>query len=198
MPQYSDISLKRRRPFRTFYRSAEFLDLQEQARSVREVIGGTQLDVLWSTGGGTEAAHRWILPADTFQFLGVPAQIGRGLVPEDAAPGAPPVFVMAYKMWVKHFNRDASILGKSFTLNGVPMTLVGIMPQRFTKLGADLWIARAIERSSRDYWMFQAKLRPGVTVQQAQTDAQIVVRRLAQVYPENYPKNFSRCWRAPR
>jgi predicted permease len=176
---------------RTFYRSAEFLDLQEQARSFREVIGGTQLDVLWSTGEGTEQLTGGYVTPNTFQFLGVPAQIGRGIVPEDAAPGAPPVFVMAYKMWVKHFNRDTSILGRSFTLNGAPMTLVGVMPQRFTKLGADLWIARAMERSSRDFWMFQAKLRPGVTVQQAQADAEIVVRRLAQVYPDNYPKNFS-------
>jgi hypothetical protein len=44
--------------------------------------------------------------ANMFQFLGVPAQIGRTLTPADAKPGAPPVFVMSYKMWLKQFNLD--------------------------------------------------------------------------------------------
>src|SRR5262249_5268163 len=105
------------------------------------------------------------------------------------------VFVMAYKLWAKRFNLDPSILGKTFTLNGTPTTLVGIMPPRFTKLGADVWIVRAMERAdpraNRDYWMFQAKLKPRVTVQQAQADIEVIARRLAQAYPDNYPKNFS-------
>ncbi len=176
---------------RTYYRGDEFLDLQAQTRSFSDVIGGTVDDVLWKTGEGTEQLNGGSVTPNTFQFLGVPALLGRGVLAEDARPGAPRVFVMAYKMWVKHFHRDPSILGRSFTLNGTPTTLVGIMPQRFTKLGADLWMARAIERSPRDYWNFQAKLKPGVTAAQAQADAEIVVRRLAQLYPENYPKNFS-------
>ena len=45
---------------------------------------------------------------------------------------------MSHKMWVKHFNLDPGIVGRTFVLNGVPTTLVGIMPPRFTKLGADL------------------------------------------------------------
>ena len=147
--------------------------------------------MLWSSGEGTEQFDAGFVTPNTFQFLGVPALIGRGIVPEDARPGPPPVFVMAYKLWVKRFHGDASILGRSFTLNGTPTTLVGVMPKRFTKLGTDLWMARAIDRSSRDYWNFQAKLKPGVTNAQAQADAEVVVRRLAQVYPDNYPKNFS-------
>jgi len=52
--------------------------------------------------------------------------------------------------------------------------LVGIMPARFTKLGADLWMAKAMDRAdaetARNYWNFQAKLKPGVTNQQAQSE----------------------------
>src|SRR5262245_43933849 len=69
------------------------------------------------------------------------------------------------------------------------------MPPRFTKLGADLWIVRAMERgdprANRDYWNFQAKLKPGITNRQAQAEIELIARRLAQVYPNNYPKNFS-------
>jgi putative ABC transport system permease protein len=181
---------------RTYYPTPEFLDFQEQTHVFSDVIGGTGDDVLWSTGDGMEQFNGGYVTPNTFQFLGVPALLGRGIVPDDARPGAPPVFVMAYKMWVKRFNRDTSILGKSFTLNGTPTTLVGIMPQRFTKLGSDLWMAKAMQRGAApngrdDYWNFQAKLKPGITAKQAQAEVELVARRLAKVYPDNYPKNFS-------
>jgi putative ABC transport system permease protein len=180
---------------RTFFQAPEFLDYQEQNHVFEEVIGGTFGDVLYNSGDGMEQFTGGYVTPNTFSFLGVPAQLGRGITPGDAKPGAPPVFVMAYKLWVKRFSMDPSILGKTFTLNGTPTTLVGIMPRRFTKLGADVWIVRAMERSdpraNRDFWMFQARLKPGVTIRQAQADIELIARRLAQVYPNNYPKNFS-------
>jgi putative ABC transport system permease protein len=180
---------------RTFFRAPEFLDFQEQNHVFEDVIGGTFGDVLYNSGDGTEQFSGGYVTPNTFSFLGVPAQLGRGITPDDAKSGAQPVFVMAHKLWVKRFNLDPTILGKTFTLNGTPTTLVGIMPPRFTKLGADVWIVRSIERAdpraNRDFWMFQAKLKPGVTVQQAQADIELIARRLAQVYPDNYPKNFS-------
>jgi putative ABC transport system permease protein len=180
---------------RTFFQTPEFLDYQEQNHVFEEVIGGTFGDVLYKSGGGMEQFSGGYVTPNTFRFLGVPAQLGRGITPDDARPGAPPVFVMSHKLWVRRFNLDPTILGKTFTLNGTPTTLVGIMPPRFTKLGADVWIARAMERAdpraNRDFWMFQARLKPGVTIEQAQAEIELIARRLAQVYPNNYPKNFS-------
>ena len=180
---------------RTYYQAPEFLDYQEQNHVFEEVIGGTFLDVLYDNGDGMEQFQGSYVTPNTFRFLGVPALLGRGIAPDDARPGAPPVFVMAYKLWIKRFNQDRSILGKTFVLNSVPTTLVGIMPQRFTKLGAEVWMAKTMNRSdlqgSRDYWNFQAKLKRGVTIQQAQADIEVIAHRLAQVYPKNYPKNFS-------
>ncbi len=180
---------------RTYFQAAEFLDYQQQNHVFEEVIGGTGDDVLYDNGGGMEQFMGGYVTPNTFRFLGVPALLGRGLTPDDAKPGAPPVFVMAYKLWVKRFNQDPSILGKTFVLNGMPATLAGIMPERFTKLGADVWMSRAIERSDpqgrNDYWNFQAKLKPGVTIQQAQADIEVIARRLARIYPKNYPKNFT-------
>ena len=180
---------------RTYYQAPEFLDYQEQNHVFEEVIGGTFLDVLYDNDDGMEQFQGSYVTPNTFRFLGVPALLGRGIAPDDARPGAPPVFVMAYKLWIKRFNQDRSILGKTFVLNSVPTTLVGIMPQRFTKLGAEVWMAKTMNRSdpqgSRDYWNFQAKLKRGVTIQQAQADIEVIAHRLAQVYPKNYPKNFS-------
>ena len=76
----------------------------------------------------------------TFEFLGVPPLLGRAAQPADYEPGAPPVFLMRYKVWVSRFNSDPSILNKTFTLNGVSRTLIGIMPPRFAWGDADMWI----------------------------------------------------------
>lgn len=179
----------------TYYPVPEFLDYQEQNHVFEEVIGGTFVDALYDNGDGMEQFQGGYVTPNTFRFLGVPALLGRGIAPDDARPGAPPVFVMAYKLWVKRFNQDRSILGKTFVLNSVPMTLVGIMPERFTKLGAEVWMAKTMDRSdpqgSQNYWNFQARLKRGVTIQQARADIEVIAHRLAQVYPKNYPKNFS-------
>jgi len=180
---------------RSGFQTPEFLDYQEQNHVFEDVIGGGVNDVLMLTGEGTEQFNGGLVTGNTFQFLGVPAQIGRVLTPDDANPGAPPVFVMAYKMWLAQYNLDPQVLGRTFVLNGVPTTLVGIMPARFTKLAADLWRPVRIDRGdpelSRRYFAFQARLKPGVTIQQARADVEVVARRLAQVYPLNYPKQFS-------
>jgi len=180
---------------RTFLKTPEFLDYQEQNRVFEEVIGHTFGAVLYNSGDGMEQFNGAYVTPNTFSLLGVPAELGRGILPDDVKPGAPPVFVMAYKLWVSRFNLDPNILGKTFTLNGTPTTLVGIMPQRFTVLGADVWIGRAIERgdprANRDFWLFKGKLKPGVTIEEAQADMELIARRLAQIYPESYPENFS-------
>src|SRR5688572_20727275 len=180
---------------RQFMQTAEFLDYEAQNHVFEEVIGGTFQDVFQPTQDGTEQFSARLVTPNMFRSLGLPALLGRTLVPDDARPGASPVFVMSYKLWLKRYNLDRSIVGKKFVLNNVPTTLVGIMPPRFTKLGADLWQAAAMNRAdpeiSRQYWNFQAKLKPGVTIQQAQADIDILARRFAKVYPDNYPEKFS-------
>ncbi len=183
-------------PFgRNYYQLPEFLDYKEQNHVFEDVIGGTSQDVLYSTAEGTEHFDGGYVTPNTFRFLGVPALIGRGITPDDAKPDAPPVFVMSYLRWVQRFNQDPSVIGKSFVLNGTATTLVGVMPARFTKLGVDLWMVRNMDRSdkqaSQTYWNFQAKLKPGVTIQQAQADIEVIARREAHLYPDNYPRNFS-------
>jgi putative ABC transport system permease protein len=183
-------------PFgRTALQTSEFLDYVEQSHVFEDVIGGMPEDVLMTTGEGTEQLTGGVVTANMFQFLGVSAQLGRVLTPADAAPGAPPVFVMAYKMWIKHFNADPAVVGRAFTLNGVPVTAVGVMPARFTKLAADLWRPVALSRADpllkNRFFVFQAKMKPGVTLQQTAADLDVVAHRYAQADPRNYPKQFN-------
>jgi predicted permease len=180
---------------RSFFQVPEFLEYQEQNHVFEEVIGGGNEDVLQTSGEGTEQFTGGYVTPNMFRFLGVPAVVGRGITPDDARPDAPPVFVMAYKMWAAHYDLDPRIIGRTYVLNGVPTTLVGIMPARFTKLAADLWRPLGLNRSdpevSQRYFNFQARLKPGVTLQQAAADIDVIAHRLAQVYPKNYPKQFT-------
>jgi len=179
---------------RTAFPLQEFLEYQAQNRVFEEVIGGSHEDVLNTTGEGPEQYDGAYVTPNTFRFLGVPALVGRGLLPEDAAPGAPPVFVMSHKLWLGRYNLDPTIVGRSFILNGVPTTLVGIMPARFTKFAADLWRAVPLDRSNPDInrrsFRLQARLKPGVTFKQAEADIDGIARRLAAIYPKNYPNRF--------
>jgi putative ABC transport system permease protein len=179
---------------RGFMQTAEFLDYQEQSTVFEEVIGGTGRDVLMTTGNSTELLQGTLVTANMFTFLGVPPVLGRGLTLEDGKAGAPPVFVLAHKAWLRVFNLDPGILGQTFTLNGVPTTLVGIMPKRFTKLGADMWqpvsLSRADPALREQYFMFQARLKPNVTLQEATADLDVIGHRLAQTYQRDYPKQF--------
>jgi putative ABC transport system permease protein len=180
---------------RMYYSVPEFLDIQEQNHVFESMIGGTAEDVMIPNGEGTDQVMGGFVTANMFEFLGVPAQLGRTLTADDAKPGAPPVFVMSYKMWLKQFSLDPKILGRTFTLNDVPATLVGIMPERFTKLDADLWRSTTMNRSDPDarekYYRLQGKLKPGVTLQQAQADLDVIAHRLATLAPDNYPKKFT-------
>ena len=182
------------RPGRSSFRLPEFLDYQAQLHSYEDVIAGAGEDVLYTTAQGTEQFFGGLTSGNTFTFLGLPAAIGRTLTPDDSKPGAPPVFVLSYKTWVGRFGADPAIVGRTFTLNGVPRTLVGVMPARFTKMAAEMYLPASLDRgdaeNSRRYFRFQARLKPGVTLEQAESEFAVVAKRLAAVYPKDYPEQF--------
>ncbi len=180
---------------RLYFQTAEFLDYQAQVHCFEDVIAGGFEDVLYTTAEGTEQFDGGLMTPNNFEFLGVKAALGRTFTPDDARPGAPPVFVMNYKMWAGRFGSDPTVIGKTFVLNGVPTTLIGVMPQRFFKLGADLYkpvvLDRADPQQAGRFFRFQARLKPGVTLAQAEAEVSVVAPRIARLYPDNYPKVFA-------
>ena len=179
---------------RTFFQTPEFLDFQEQTTVFEDVIGGVPEDVLQATNEGTEQFVGAAVTANNFSFLGVPMHLGRGLVMDDAKPGAPPVFVMSYKMWVTRYNMDPAVVGRTFVLNNVQTTCVGVTPQRFFKLAADLYRPVVLNRGdpevNRRFFMFQATLKPGVTFAKAEAELDVIARRLAKEYPTELSQAF--------
>ena len=133
---------------------------------------------------------------NVFQFLGMPALLGRGITPDDGKPGAPPVFVMSYKLWLKEFNLDPKCTGPDVRAerqgahagghHAAAVHLVGsgsvdtgaARPQRSGSQAALLRDARRI--SSR-----------GSRCSRRRRISNVIAHRLARVYPKDYPKKFN-------
>src|ERR1700736_2946908 len=148
---------------------AEFLDYSTQNHVFQSAIGMAQTDVLYTSGEGTERFAGMLISPNTFEFLGVPPLLGRAAQSADYQPGAPPIFVLRHKTWVSRFSSDPSILNKTFTLNGVSRTLVGIMPPRFAWGDADMWSPETPVRAEKNsngfprFWFLLGRLKPGAT-----------------------------------
>jgi putative ABC transport system permease protein len=178
----------------------EYLDYVEQNHAFDRVIAANNVDVLYRAGAGTQRFDGANVTPGTFEFLGLPALLGRVMQPADFEPGAPPVFVLRYKTWVKSFGADPAIVNKTFVLNGVAMTLVGIMPPRFGWWGADVWIPKkpdkavssnSIAGAFPQFWVPLGHLKAGVTVKEAEADFTVIANGLSRVYPKDYPRHFT-------
>jgi predicted permease len=185
---------------RASFSGPEFLDYAEQNHIFDRVIANANTDVLYKAGEGTLQFHGVYVTPGTFEFLGMPAMLGRVMQPADYEPGAPPVFVLRYKTWVKEFAADPKIINQNFVLNGVPRTLIGIMPPRFGWGDGDVWIPDKPNRAASTkefagafprFWFLLGHLKPGVSQKMAASDLTVIANRLAKVYPKDYPKRFS-------
>ncbi|HEY2896165.1 MAG TPA: ABC transporter permease [Gemmatimonadaceae bacterium] len=128
-----------------------------------------------------------------FSVLQVPAALGRTFsTDEDRAPGSAPVVVISYAYWVNRFAGDRSIVGRSVTLNGVPLTVIGVAPRWFAGdiIGQriEVWIpmmeqpslmpnAPALDRRDLSWLLMMGRIRPGVTLAQARSELTSVENR---------------------
>ena len=121
-----------------------------------------------------------VVSPNTFDYMGVPPLLGRAISQEDGRPGAPPVFVMNYRLWQREFGGDTKILGTIFVLNGKPRTLVGIMPLQFNAFGANFWLPAA---PNYGWLQLVGRLKPGVSAQTAGADLDAIAHRMHKPNP---------------
>ncbi len=98
---------------RAAFSGPEFQEYVAQNHVFDRVIAMGNLDVLYRSGEGTQHFRGNYVTPGTFEFLGMPALLGRVMQPADYEPGAPPVFVLRYKVWVKEFGAEPKILNKT-------------------------------------------------------------------------------------
>src|SRR5215472_2156907 len=170
--------------------------IRRQDQVFEDVIGFGRGIELLNDGRENRQVYVGYVTGNAFDFYGVPPLLGRGIIPEDAKPAAAPVFVMNYRTWVGEFAGDPNIVGKKFLLNGEPRTLAGVMPPRFQAFGAmnQVWVALTDNRgaSGKDtFGTMMARLKPGVKTEEASTELDVIVKRLAKDKPDAFPKHFT-------
>jgi predicted permease len=150
---------------------------------------------------GAERIYGEMVSTNYFNVLGTPPHIGRLFTSDDSEqPGATPLAVLSHRFWMRRFNGDPAIVGQTLVLNGRPLTVIGVTPEGFhgtTVLTSDLWVPvtmvgelasrlpPAILTSRESAWLVMgARLKPGVTVAQAQAELANIGRALEQEFPD--------------
>ncbi len=140
--------------------------------------------------GEPRPLHVQYVTPNLYELLGAKPVLGRVFLAAEAQDHAQTI-VISYEFWKRELNGDPGALGKTFTIEGVVSTIVGVMQPRFLPFygrSTDLWIpinAASSRYSARiDHWLTPvARLKKGVTIRQAQTEMDLVARRLEQQYP---------------
>ncbi len=157
-----------------------------------------QVNLRTGTGESIQAPIQ-IVSGNYFDVMGVSLEKGRGFrADEDEADGAQPVAVISWPFWQRQLGGDPDVLGTTITLNRAPVTIVGITPRTFTgtfPVGApSAWVPLAMHavvqpemvwyEQRRGLFLFPfGRLKPGVTVEQAQGNLQAIMAQLAEEYP---------------
>ena len=178
---------------RADFSMAEFVTCRDQNHVFSDIIAGSGMDVLYTEKEGTKQFRGYGMTANMLEFLGVKPLFGRGIVPDDGRPDAPPVAVMSYRAWQKEFHADPNIVGTLLTLNGKQTALVGIMPPRFRYGSGDFWLPMTPNPADTNPFHHvgvMARLKPGVTLEAAASDLDVIAHALAKTYPKEYPSNF--------
>ncbi|HEV8239938.1 MAG TPA: ABC transporter permease [Thermoanaerobaculia bacterium] len=179
-----------------------FLDLRERNR-VFSGMAAYDLEpspLGLAVGGGAERVYAGVVTASYFDVLGTSLLIGRGFGPqEDRAATAETVAVISHALWRQRFDGDPNVLGKTIRLNGRPFIVIGVAPPGFegsTIAAVDLWVPATVAHTleggiadrlseRRSAWLIGiARLRPGVTVEQARAAMGALGAQLASAYPD--------------
>jgi putative ABC transport system permease protein len=173
---------------RRYFSPAEVRAFREQNHVFEEIIAHIAFRPTYDDGKSIRFfSFGAQVSANTFDYLGVSPLLGRTISQEDVKPGAPPVFVMNYRLWQREFGSNPKILGTTFIFNGKPTTLVGIMPLQFNAFGANFWLPVSPDEARG---ALLGRLRPGVNVQAAAADLDDIAHHVHKpnpvgVFPED-------------
>ncbi|MHB8502419.1 MAG: ABC transporter permease [Candidatus Acidiferrales bacterium] len=197
----------------------DYEDLRDQTGSFSDLLAYRV--TLASVAVDHSAEHSIIsrVSSNYFSALGIRPAFGRLILPsEGRTPGADPIMVLGYSYWRKKFDGDPNVVGKKVEVNGLPFTVVGVAPEDFhgtySVLDMDAYIPFSAEpkedpdapiqkiwasRGSRTLTIM-GRLKPGVTIKQADAALNVVAQRIAQQHPDTekditvqlYPEKMAR------
>jgi putative ABC transport system permease protein len=168
--------------------STAFVGVKAQSQSLARVAAYAGGDMTLTGAGSAERVEAGAVTADFFPLLGVQPALGRNFTQEEDTPNGPKAAILGHGLWQSRFGGDADVLGRTITLNEQSYTVVGILPARFQYPEPfQLWIPLALGETSAALAGYGegmvilkaiARLKPGVTLQQAQVELQTIAQRI--------------------
>ncbi len=171
-----------------------FTEMQAGAHSFTDLGAFVGWDDLTLSGGAEpEVLHGVHVSASFLRILGMEPQRGRGFRAGEDAPGGAPVILISAELWRRRFAGDPQIAGKTAVLSGATYTIIGVLPPhfRFPFAGVDIWMAEPTETPSiaaasrvlSPYLTVFGRLKPGVTLAQANAELKVIRRQYAMAHP---------------
>jgi predicted permease len=178
---------------------ANFRDWRRMNTLFEDMAAVTPTDVNLSGAGDPERIPAAQITGNMFSLLGVPTRYGRFITPADDRAGAPLTAVLSYGLWQRAFGGDAGVLGQKIVLDGVPYSIIGIMPAEFhfPDQHAELWLPFQFAESdfgdrNNNYIECFARLRPGLLLRQARAEMDLIAGQLRRQYPKELGQTGSR------
>jgi putative ABC transport system permease protein len=175
----------------------DFVDWRDQNQVFDELAAFDDASFALTVAHEPERLRGELVSASYFSLLGVQMAIGRTFLPEeDRTPDTHPVVILSHRVWQRRFNADPSVIGKNLKVNDLDYTVVGVAPAGFNGLtsNAEFWIPfimvdagtsdKSLPLRGRRWHEVIARLKPGVSIAQAQADMDTIARRLEQAHPE--------------
>jgi putative ABC transport system permease protein len=171
---------------RNWYSQDELRAVRDQNRVFDGIVGYDAFNLVLSGGKLPEIALVTGMTGNAFRYFGVAPLLGRVFTSADAPDGkAPaPVAVLSFRFSKRHFGSARNVVGNTIRLDGQPYTVIGVLPPRFTWNDADVYLPADL---GWKYVWIGARLRPGVSLGQAQADVTLIFHRLARLHPHDYP-----------
>jgi len=178
---------------RNFFLTGMQLKYIRQLTSVDAALG--QANWEFSTTGSDlpEDVRAVFFTPNASSYFGVPALLGRGLLPSDAPEGHDPqsVVVLSFSFWKRRFAGDPQIVGKTLSMAHQDYTIVGVLPPRFAWTMADVYLPLKVTNDpSALLWLSCVKLKPGVSTQSAEAEFQPLLEVFANQAPAHFPEKF--------
>lgn len=171
---------------------ANFIDWRDQSQTFEDMAAFADQSFNLTGTGEPERVVGQRVSTSLFPLLGVEPLLGRAFLPEEDNPAGNRVVMLSHGLWQRRFGSDKEIIGKTLNLNADVFTVVGVMPSsfQFPDREDELWVPIAFnsEEASRrgsHYLRVVARIKPGVTLGQAQAEMDTIAANLQQQYPQS-------------
>jgi putative ABC transport system permease protein len=170
--------------------AADYLDWKRQSIAFESMAGWTGGQMSLTVSGQPEQVRSEPSTPGFLEVLGQPLLLGRDFLPEEGEVGRDHEVILTYRLWKNRFGADRNIIGQQLRMNGIPYVVVGVLaPGATDRVQSELYVPLAFkaEQLNHDFhWLLvMARLRPGVTLAQANADMDSVTRHMAELYPRS-------------